>query len=148
MNDGDNNKNNNNLKRLKKRKRIIGTVSLIIAAALFVGLSALITWVLFKKIEPLESLESQNRYEAFRDYILSFGWKSRLVFISIQVLQIVIALIPGEIVEVGAGLTFGALEGTLLCMGGIAAASAVIFAFAKRWGIRFVELFISAEKIN
>ena len=70
------------------------------------------------------------------------------MFLGLQCLQVIVAMIPGEILEVGAGYAFGAVEGTLLCMGGVAIASAMIFLLTKRLGVKLVETFISREKID
>ena len=86
--------------------------------------------------------------EEFKAYIESFGWKGRFVYLGLQCLQVIVALIPGEIIEVGAGYAFGPIEGTLLCMAGVAIASSIVFALTKRWGVRLAELFITREKIN
>ena len=74
--------------------------------------------------------------------------ESRLVALGIQMLQVVVSLIPGEVVEVGMGYAFGAIEGTLLCLVGVALASTVVFLLVKTWGLRAVELFVSREKID
>ncbi len=86
--------------------------------------------------------------EAFKAFVEGFGWKSRLVALGIQMLQVVVSFIPGEFVEVGMGYAFGAVEGTLLCMLGIALASSVIFLLVKTVGVRAVELFISRDNID
>lgn len=86
--------------------------------------------------------------EGFRDYIRSFGALGWLVMLLLQFLQVFIALIPGELIETAAGFAFGPVVGTLLCYGGVAAASSVVFALTRRFGIRLVEVFVSREKIN
>ena len=126
-----------------RRRRIVGIISLTIAVLLFAGIALFVTWLLFNEIESAD-----NKYEAFKEYIMSFGWKSRIVFLGIQILQILVAPIPGGLIQVGAGITFGTLEGTLLCMAGIATASAIIFIITKKFGVKFVRLFIDPEKIN
>ena len=86
--------------------------------------------------------------EAFREYIQSFGIWGWLVLLGLQVLQVFIALIPGELLETAAGYAFGPLLGTVLCYVGIAGASALVFFLTRRFGVRLVEVFISREKIN
>ena len=65
-----------------------------------------------------------------------------------MVLQVVVAVIPGEVIEIGAGYAFGAWEGTLLVLLGAAIGSALIFLLTKKLGIKMVEAFIPREKIN
>lgn len=122
-----------------KRRRIFTGISLGVAFLLLSGLAFFIYRILIRQISTPEE---------FKAYIESFGWKGRFVFLGLQCLQIVVAFIPGEIIEVGAGYAFGPVEGTLLCMAGIALASSFVFILTRKWGIKLVETFISREKIN
>ena len=86
--------------------------------------------------------------EDFRDYVRSFGPLGPLVVLGLQILQVFIALIPGEIVESAAGYILGPWLGTAVCYLGITMASALIFTLTRRYGVKLVEVFISREKIN
>lgn len=125
--------------KLKKRRRILGVISLLVILLLLGGLTYLL-WNYFATIAGTE--------EGFREYISRFGWAGPLVFIGLHMLQVVVALIPGEALEIGAGVAFGAVEGTILCMIGSALSSALVFLAVKRWGMKLVELFVDPEKIN
>lgn len=86
--------------------------------------------------------------EDFREHVRSFGVLAPLVMLALQILQVFIALIPGEIVESAAGYVLGPWLGTAVCYAGIAFASALIFVLTRRYGVKLVEVFISREKIN
>lgn len=86
--------------------------------------------------------------DGFRNYIQSFGMLGWLVLLLLQILQVFVALIPGELVESAAGYAFGPLTGTLLCYAGVAIASGLVFALTRRFGVKLVEVFISRDKIN
>ena len=86
--------------------------------------------------------------DGFREYIRSFGALGWLVLLGLQILQVFIALIPGEIVESAAGYAFGPVMGTLICYAGIAIASILIFRLTRRYGVKLVEVFVSRERIN
>ena len=86
--------------------------------------------------------------EDFRDYVRSFGILAPLVMLGLQILQVFIALIPGEIVESAAGYVFGPWLGTAICYLGICVASSLIFTLTRKYGVRLVEVFVSREKIN
>ncbi len=122
-----------------RAKRIVGLVSL----AAVIGVFAFISYFVFYKFFAFGS--SAQSFEAF---IEDYGWKGRFVALGIQFLQVFIALIPGEFVEVGLGLSFGFIEGTVICLVGVGLASALVFVLVKKWGVRLVELFVSREKIN
>ncbi len=96
--------------------------------------------------KPLLNLASDP--EHFRAWVESKGMWGRLFLVGIMCLQVVISLIPGEAIEIGAGYAFGAIEGMVWCLIGSAVGSAIIFAFTKVFGLRLVEVFISREKLN
>lgn len=125
--------------KLKKRRRILAIVSLAVIVLLLGGLTVLL-WNYFKNIAGTQ--------EGFREYISGFGAAAPLVFIGLHMLQVIVALLPGEVLEIGAGFAFGAVEGTILCMIGSALSSALVFAAVKRWGVKLVELFFDPDKIN
>lgn len=86
--------------------------------------------------------------ESFKEYILSFGALGYLVLLFLQILQVFIALIPGELLESAAGYAFGPIIGTAICYLGVAIGSAIIFFLTRKFGIKMVELFVSTDKIN
>ena len=125
------------MNKTEKTKKILALLSL----AVVIILALLATLFVWKWLDSFSE-------EGFRDYIRSFGHWGWLVLLGIQFLQVFIALIPGEVVETAAGYAFGPLWGTVICYGGVAAASALIFFLTRRFGIRLVEVFVSREKIN
>ena len=86
--------------------------------------------------------------ERFRAWVDSSGFASRVIFVGMVVFQLIIALIPGEPLEMGAGYAFGALEGTILCIIGCVIGSALVFLFVRRFGVKLVEVFFPREKIR
>ena len=119
-----------------RRKRLAG-----ISTAVLVLLALLITWFLWRWLASFSQ-------EGLRDYIRSFGAAGWLVFLVLQILQVFIALIPGELLESVAGFAFGPVLGTFLCYAGVAIASSLVFILTRRFGVKLVEVFTSREKIN
>ena len=119
------------------RRKLLTSIS----AAIVVVLILLITWFLWQWLASFSQ-------EGLRDYIRSFGAGSWLVFLVLQVLQVFIAFIPGELLESVAGFAFGPVFGTLLCYAGIIIASSLVFLLTRKFGVTLVEVFISREKIN
>lgn len=110
---------------------------------IFVLFSAAVAWLIGK---PL--LQFVSEPEKFRQWVNSHGLLGPLAFLGMMVLQVFVAVIPGEPLEIGAGYAFGAVEGTLLCILGAAIGSTLVFLFVRRFGVRAVEVFISREKIH
>ena len=85
--------------------------------------------------------------ERFRAWVDSSGFVSRVI-LGMVIFQLIIALIPGEPLEMGAGYAFGAWEGTILCIIGCVIGSALVFLFVRRFGVKLVEVFFPREKIR
>lgn len=86
--------------------------------------------------------------KSFKAYLDTFGGFSQLVFVAVRAIQTVVKIIPGEPLEIGAGLAFGTFGGLFLCMAGTAIGSAVIIFLSKTLGMKFVSLFVSEEKLR
>ncbi|MBE6781289.1 MAG: TVP38/TMEM64 family protein [Ruminococcaceae bacterium] len=128
-----------NEKKRLWQKRIIALVSLFAVAVIFF----LIAYFVIYKFLSIE-----NTAESFKDFIEGYGIWGRGVALGIQFLQVFIAIIPGEFVEVGLGMAFGYIEGTILCYIGVALASTIVFLIVKKFGIKAVELFVDPKKID
>lgn len=70
------------------------------------------------------------------------------IFLCIQVLQVIVALIPGEPVELAAGMLYGTWGGLLICLAGILIGSSVIFTLARRFGQPLVRKLIHEEDMK
>lgn len=123
----------------EKHKKIIAGSGVV----LFILLSGLVFWFAGK---PL--LQFVSEPERFRAWVDTHGLWGRLAFLGMVVLQVIVAVIPGEPLEIAAGYAFGFVEGTLLCMLGMTIGGVLVFAFVRRFGIRAVEVFIPREKIE
>ena len=112
----------------------------IIVALVFVGVVGYLVG------KPM--IEFVREPERFRAWVDSSGFISRVIFVGMVVFQLIIALIPGEPLEMGAGYAFGAVEGTILCIIGCVIGSALVFLFVRRFGVKLVEVFFPREKIR
>jgi len=126
---------------LKKRKSDIVKYSVVggfIAALLIV---AALLWG-----QPLlELLGDQKKAEAF---IVSMGIFGPLVFILLQVLQVVVAPIPGQVSGLIGGYLFGVTLGTVYSLIGATIGFFIVFMLARKLGRPFVERFFKKEHIE
>ena len=128
-----------NEEKLLRRKRIFTLISVLIVFCLV----SFLTYFLIIRFSKIA-----KSGEEFRDFIALYGTYGAFVAIGIQALQVFIALIPGEFVEIGMGYAYGWFEATLYSMVGVAIGSSLIFLLVKKFGIRLVEIFVSTDKIN
>ena len=85
--------------------------------------------------------------QAFRLWVDSWGGWGKVLFVGMVVLQVLVAFIPGEPVELAAGYAFGIWEGILLTMTGFLIGSWLVFILVRRFGVRLVEVFFSESRI-
>lgn len=71
-----------------------------------------------------------------------------IIFILLNTLQVLLAIIPGGPFEVAAGALFGPWIGTLMCDIAMSAGGVITFLFVRKFGMRFIELFTTREKID
>ena len=95
-----------------------------------------------------ELLRLARQPEAFRAWINRCGPWAPLCLIGLMCFQVVVAVLPGEPIEIGAGVAFGVWQGLGLCLIGAALGSTIIFLFTKKLGIKLVEVFVPLEKIR
>lgn len=86
--------------------------------------------------------------ELFRAWVDQQGLWGPVLFVGMVILQIIVAVIPGEPLEIAAGYAFGAVDGTLLCMLGAFLGSVMVFLLVRRFGTRAVEVFFPLEKFQ
>lgn len=122
-----------------KQKKLIAWA----AIAIFLLLSAAVGWFIGR---PLVRFAS--RPEEFRLWVDGHGLLGMAAYVGMVFLQVVVAVIPGEPLEISGGYAFGALRGSVLCLLGGVLGSVAVFALVRRFGRELVEIFFPREKLE
>ena len=143
--------------RLLRKRRLIGIAVLIPLSALLVWI-VIIAWNFMNQFEVSglpqphtvqEYLDvSAVKVQAFADYLDQFGDLSWIIMILIEMLQIVVAVVPGGITETAAGFLFGPIGGVVISWIAIFLAYTLVFFLVKKFGLKLVALFIDPHKID
>ena len=112
------------------------------AFVVFVVFCVLTGWLV-----GMPMVEFANDPERFREWVDASGIWGRVLFVGMVVLQVVVAFIPGEPVELVAGYAFGFWEGSALTMAGFLLGSWLVFALVRKFGVKLVEVFFHKNKI-
>ena len=123
----------------EKHKKAVGAAAIII----FIVFCALVGWLVGV---PMVQMASEP--EKFRAWVDGYGLLGKVVFVGMVVLQVLVAFIPGEPIELAAGYAFGFLEGSLLTLAGFLIGSALVYSLVKKFGVKLVEVFFDRNKIN
>ena len=94
--------------------------------------------VFYKPLSP-ESLLRKENTDAVARYVLSYGWAAPIFFIGLQVCQVVIVPIPGQVIGIVAGYIFGWKLGVTYTMVGLALGMVIVFTLSRKLGRSFVE---------
>lgn len=122
-----------------RKKQRLKSLLAIAAVLIVMAVICIVAW------EPI--VQVANDPESFRAWIESHGAWGKICFVGLVVLQIIVAVIPGEPLEIAAGYAFGSLMGTILCVIGSFIGGTLVFLAVRKWGFRVIDPFISREKI-
>ena len=86
--------------------------------------------------------------EAVRAFVQKHYVIGAILLTFLCMVQVVVALVPGELVEIAAGYAFGPIVGTLLCLVGMMIGSVIVILLARRFGRKFVYIFYPKEKLD
>ena len=120
-------------------KKSRASVILSIVSAVFLILTALGVWFMREYLQD----PALVREKIGEHYLLG-----AVAMVLISAVQVIVALIPGEFVEIAAGYVFGSWIGSLLCLAGIVLGSCTTILLVRRFGARFVYAFYPKEKID
>ena len=125
----------------KKKTTIIKVLIFIIAISLFIGIIA----YLFPVMKNLSTHEGQI---AFKARIEESGVYGFLTLIGLQFAQIFLVILPGEPLEILAGMCYGAVGGTLFIFFSVALTTTLIFLLVRKYGRKFIEQSFDKKKID
>lgn len=86
--------------------------------------------------------------QGIKNIILQNKSYSFLIFIAIQITQVIVFFIPGEIIQIAGGYIFGTFLGGILSLLGITIGSAIAYHFSRYLGREFINNTFSNDKFK
>lgn len=123
----------------EKQKKMLSAAAIIIFILLFAALA----WFMGRPM-----IRFARQPEQFRSWVDGHGALGCAAYAAMVFLQVVVAIIPGEPLEIAGGYAFGAWWGTALCLIGAVLGSAAVFALVRRWGRPLAEVVFPKEKLD
>ena len=87
-------------------------------------------------------------FENIRTLVGKNKFLSVLIYILMQIIQIVIFIIPGDIINATGGFIFNTAIGSLLSFIGVIIGSIIVFYISRFLGYNFVNKFVKKEKLD
>ncbi len=117
----------------------------------FIGLIAvlLILAAIVAALWPyLADILNEGGVDRLVDRVQSAGPLGVLALLGLQLLQIIVAFIPGEVVQMAAGVMYGPWLGTLVILIGCVISSSIVYKLVDTLGAPFVQSMVSTEHLE
>ena len=121
--------------------KIFKIILIMMLLILIIGIIA----YLFPVMKNLSSIEGQV---AFKQKVEDSGILGLLSVFGLQVAQIFLIIVPGEPIEILAGMCYGGLWGAVFIMISAFIISTTIFLLVRKFGKKFVYSFCSEERVK
>ncbi len=125
----------------KKNVAIFKIILTIIALAIII---AMIIY-LFPLMKNLSSAEGQVE---FKNKVQSLGILGMLLLLGMEIAQIFLIILPGEPIEIVAGMCYGSFWGTIFIMISSCLISTSIFLLVRKFGRKFIYNFCDENKVK
>ena len=129
------------MNKVSKRAKAFKYVLLVVVIAVIIGLIV----YLFPVVKNLSTPEGQLE---FKNQVASMGALGYLALFGLQFAQIFLIIIPGEPIEILAGMCYGGIGGLIFITISACIITTIIFFAVRKFGRRFVYSFCSKERIE
>ena len=123
------------------KKLLIDAIPIIV----FLVILGILTVVFWPYVQRLATPEGREEFKLWVDSLGFYGW---MITLGIQLLQIFVAFIPGEAIELMLGYVWGPLLGTFTCFLGIFIATLTIYFLVRRFGMKFITRMIGTDDLT
>ena len=115
------------------------------ATALAIACVVAVVVCLLVAVPIIQLVRDPENFEAMlqKNYALAL-----VLYALVNTIHVFVAIIPGEPLELGAGYLFGTTVGTIVVSVGLAVGELLVFLLVRKFGTRFVHLFVSQEKLD
>lgn len=117
----------------------------LIALILIVTILLIATIYSIPIIKEINTTEGQAQ---FKEKITQSGTIGVLILFGLELAQVVLAILPGEPIEILAGICFGPIWGTIFLMVSVFIITCMIYFLVKKYGKNFIYEFFPKEKVN
>ena len=120
------------------------TIRILILIFLLIIIISLIVY-LFPVMRNLSTYEGQLE---FKEKVENSGVYGFLTLLALQFAQIFLVIVPGEPLEILAGMCYGAIGGTIFILFSVAITTTIIFLIVRRFGKKFIYQSFDKSKID
>ena len=124
-----------------KKKKILKLITLILTITILI----IATIYMIPIIKNINTPEGQMQ---FKEKIQNTRIVGLLIIFGLEIAQIILAILPGEPIEILAGVCYGPIWGTIFLMISIFLITCAIYFSVKKYGRKFIYEFFPKEKVS
>ena len=117
----------------------------LIALILIIAILLIATIYMIPIMKEIKTLEGQAQ---FKEKITQSGIIGVLILFGLELAQVILAILPGEPIEILAGICFGPIWGTIFLMISVFIVTCLIYFLVKKFGRDFIYEFFPKEKVD
>ena len=117
----------------------------LIALILIIAILLIATIYMIPIMKEINTPEGQSQ---FKEKITNSGITGVLILFGLELAQVVLAILPGEPIEILAGICFGPIWGTIFLMISVFIVTCLIYFLVKKFGRDFIYEFFPKEKVD
>ena len=117
----------------------------LIALILIIAILLIATIYMIPIMKEIKTPEGQAQ---FKEKITNSGITGVLILFGLELAQVVLAILPGEPIEILAGVCFGPIWGTIFLMVSVFIVTCLIYFLVKKFGRDFIYEFFPKEKVD
>jgi uncharacterized membrane protein YdjX (TVP38/TMEM64 family) len=115
----------------------------IVKIFILLALAAIATFAAVKFAPQIAHLATNP--EELKNLLSSYGSTGIVIFILIQIIQVIIAFLPGDVTQLAGGYVYGTMLGTLYSTIGITIGSIIVFYTSRFLGYPLINLMMPKE---
>lgn len=123
------------------KKKIIKGILTIASIALFVGLIVYL-------LPTMKGILTHDGRVAFKERLDGMGAGKFWILFALEAAQILLVVLPGEPLEIMAGMCYGTVGGTIFIMATAGIVTTLIFFLVRKFGRAYVEEFFNKDKLD
>lgn len=131
---------NDNKKRASIIRKVFSALQLLLLGIIVIGIPLFVIFVHPELIEQINSLEKAEFY------LNRYQGQSYLIYLGIQIIQIVVSVIPGQFMNMAAAWLFGFPIALVLSVAGAIIGTFFTYGMAKLLGRKAIKTLLNPEK--
>lgn len=124
-----------------KRQQVIKILILLVVTVLIVGIIAYL-------LPLMKQISTREGQIYFKEKIHNLGFLGMLMLFLLQLAQIMLVVLPGEPIEILAGMCYGSIGGMFFIFASVFITTSLIYVLVKKLGKTYIYQSFSKEKID